>query len=249
MLDDPRIIANTKRWVEGIIANQKPDGFFGPERLRPRPDSDADIWPHLVAADVVHSYYEHSGDKRAFEFLRRFLRWQSAQSAKYFAGGFGALRAADNLYTVHWLYNRTGEPWLLDLARKIHDNAARYTPDLPTLHNVNLAQGIREPGQFWMQSGDPKHLATVEATYGSIISRFGQFAGGGFAGDEAIRPEHTDPRQGFETCGIVEMMRTHEIMARISGEATWADRADVMGVFPPKIHIRVLEDTSVKWTK
>ncbi len=226
VLQDPRIIAESRRWIEGIMANQKPDGFFGPERLRPKPDGDNDPWPHMLVADVVHSYYEYSGDKKAFEFLSRFFKWQSEQKPKYFQSGWGALRWADNLYLVYWLYNQTGEPWLLDLARKIHDNSANYTDNLPTLHNVNLAQGIREPGEFWMQSGDRKHLSAVESNYESIMSRFGQFPGGGFAGDENVRPTQTDPRQGFETCGIVEFMHTHEMMTRISGDPVWADRAE-----------------------
>lgn len=58
------------------------------------------------------------------------------------------------------------------------------------------------------------------------MGRFGQFPGGGFAGDENIRPAFTDPRQGFETCGIVEYMHTHEMMTRISGNPLWADRTE-----------------------
>jgi hypothetical protein len=58
------------------------------------------------------------------------------------------------------------------------------------------------------------------------MSRYGQFPGGGFAGDEAARPGFGDPRQGFETCGIVEFMASHEMLSRITGDPIWADRVE-----------------------
>ena len=82
---------------------------------------------------------------------------------------------------------------------------------------MNLAQGIREPAEYWMLDGEPKYLAATETNYDTIMGTWGQFAGGGFAGDENIRQEYYDPRQGFETCGIVEFMHTFEMMTRISG--------------------------------
>jgi hypothetical protein len=58
------------------------------------------------------------------------------------------------------------------------------------------------------------------------MSTYGQFPGGGFAGDEIARPGYSDPRQGFETCGIVEFMASHELMHRITGNPVWADRVE-----------------------
>ena len=157
---------------------------------------------------------------------RKFFNWQNQQDTKYFKTGWGALRWADNLYLVYWLYNQTGDKKLLDLAQKIHDNSANYVNNLPNGHNVNIAQGIREPAEYWMQTGDLTHLQAVENNYQNVMQRFGQVPGGGFAGDENTRPGQDDPRQGFETCGIVEYMHTHEIMTRISGSPRWADRAE-----------------------
>ncbi|BCM90639.1 hypothetical protein IAD21_02496 [Abditibacteriota bacterium] len=226
VLKDPKMLAATQKWVDAIIANQKPDGYFGPDRMRPAADGGGDPWAHMLMLDVVHSNYEYTGNQRAFDFLTRFFKWQNAQPPKYFQSGWGALRWADNLNIVYWLYNHTGDANLLDLAKKIHDNSANYTNNLPNGHNVNLAQGIREPGEYWMQSGASTDLSAVENDYQKIMSQFGQVPGGGFGGDENTRPGYGDPRQGFETCGIVEYMHTHEMMTRISGDPLWADRAE-----------------------
>jgi hypothetical protein len=51
-------------------------------------------------------------------------------------------------------------------------------------------------------------------------------AGGGFGGDENCRPGYADPRQGFETCGIVELMQSCEILAQVLGDPIWADRCE-----------------------
>ena len=116
--------------------------------------------------------------------------------------------------------------FLLDLVRKIHANSANWVNNLPTLHNVNVAQGFREPAQYWMLSGDAAHRSAAYNNYNAIQTSYGQFPGGGFAGDENVRPGFTDPRQGFETCGIVEYMLSHELLTRITGDAVWSDRVE-----------------------
>src|SRR5262249_17324935 len=103
---------------------------------------------------------------------------------------------------------------------------ANWVNNIPTLHNVNIAQGFREPAQYWMLSGDPAHRAAAYQNYDAVQGTFGQFPGGGFAGDENARPGFTDPRQGFETSAIVEYILSHEILTRITGAAVWGDRVE-----------------------
>ena len=75
-----------------------------------------------------------------------------------------------------------------------------------------------------MQAKDKKYLHSAERNYQTVMSQYGQFPGGGFAGDENCRPGHGDPRQGFETCGIVEFMHSFEMLTKISGDPLWSDR-------------------------
>jgi hypothetical protein len=138
----------------------------------------------------------------------------------------GTWRWGDTIDVVCWLYNRTGAGFLLDLVRKIHQYSANWVNNIPTPHNVNITQGFREPAQYWVLTGDPYHRTATYNDYNTIQSRFGQFPGGGFAGDENYREGFTDPRQGFETCGIVEYMLSHEILTRITGDAVWGDRTE-----------------------
>ena len=60
-------------------------------------------------------------------------------------------RGGDNLISIYWLYNHTGDAFLLELAEKIHRNTADWTKStsLPNWHNVNIAQCFREPATYY----------------------------------------------------------------------------------------------------
>jgi hypothetical protein len=175
---------------------------------------------------ALRSAYEYSGNSAIITLLANYFAFLSRQPAAAFSSGWGATRWGDTIDVLHWLYDRTGDASLLDLVTKIHANSANWVGGLPSLHNVNIAQGFREPAQYWVSSGDAAHRAATYTRYADVMGSYGQFPGGGFAGDENARPGYADPRQGFETCGIVEYMASHEILHRITGDPVWADRIE-----------------------
>ena len=226
VLGDARITALATKWIHSIMASQSPDGWFGPKNLRTSLDGGPDMWPHMPILNALQSYQEYTGDTHVFTFLTKYFQFQDQVPAGQFIKSWAGVRWGDNIETIHWLYNRTGGTWLLDLARRIHENSADYTNSIPTWHNVNLSQGFREPAQYWLQSKDQKHLDATYHNYDKVMDMYGQFAGGGFAGDENCRAGFGDPRQGFETCGIVELMHSFEMLTRLSGDPLWADRCE-----------------------
>jgi beta-L-arabinofuranosidase (glycosyl hydrolase family 127)/glycosyl hydrolase family 127 (putative beta-L-arabinofuranosidase)/F5/8 type C domain-containing protein len=227
VLKDPTIIAHAHRWIDRVLASQDPDGYFGPRANKTGLEGKPDLWPHMVMLNVLQSFYEYSQDPRVLPFMTRYLKWLNAQPPETFGRGYWPkIRFGDNIESAYWLYNRTGEAWLLDLGKKIHENMARWDTGVINWHNVNLAQGFREPGVYYMQARDEKLLDAAERNYQTIMGLYGQFPGGGFAGDENCRPGHGDPRQGFETCGIVEFMHSFEMLIKISGSPLWADRCE-----------------------
>jgi len=229
VLKDETIIRNARKWVDAVLASQQADGWFGPLANRTGLKGKPDLWPHMVMCNVLQSFYEYSQDDRVVPFLTRYFKWLNTQpGANFGAGYWPQIRFGDNIESIYWLYNRTGEPWLLELAKKIHDNMARWDSGVINWHNVNIAQGFREPGVYYQQGRDPKLLQAAEKNYETVMGMYGQFPGGGFAGDENCRPGYTDPRQGFETCGIVEFMHSFEMLAKISGNPLWADRCEDM---------------------
>src|SRR5262249_17977277 len=142
------------------------------------------------------------------------------------AGYWPKMRAGDNLESVFWLYNRTGDKWLLDLADKIHKGAARWTDGVIDWHGVNLSQGFREPAVWFVQARDRRFLDAAQRNYQTLLGIYGQFPGGGYGADENCRKGYTDPHQGCETCSWVELMHSFEMLTKTSGSPLWADRCE-----------------------
>ena len=227
VLKDEKIIAAARKWIDAVLASQQPDGYFGPCIDKTGLEGKPDIWPHMLMLNVLQSFHEYTGDARVLPLLLRYHQWLNAQPPETFGLGFWPkMRFGDNLETVYWLYNRTGQPWLLDLAKKIHGNMARWDVDVACGHNVNIAEGFREPAEYYMQAKDVRLLQAVERNYQKVMGRYGQFPGGGFDGDENIMEGHVDPQGGIETCGVVEFMHSFEMLTKISGNPLWADRCE-----------------------
>ncbi|MFB0614740.1 RICIN domain-containing protein [Streptomyces sp. AGS-58] len=223
---DAAALATASTWMDGVLANQAADGYFGPSRLRTSLAGHVDLWPHMPMLHALRSFAEYSGDSRVVPFLTRYFAYVHAQPAAVFSDGWGTWRWGDTIDVVYWLYNRTGDAFLLDLVRKIHANSARWADGVVNGHNVNFAQGFREPAQYWVLSADAADRSATYRDYATMQDAYGRFPGGGFAGDETVRAGCGDPRQGFETCGIVEYMLSHEILTRITGDPVWGDRTE-----------------------
>jgi len=229
VLGNERVIALATQWINGILASQQPDGWFGPTNLRTSLDGGPDMWPHMPVLEALRSFHEYNSDPRVLTFLTKYFGFQKAVAASnpgQFNKSWAGVRWGNNLDSILWLYNRTGDAWLLDLATTIHKNSADYVNGIPTWHNVNLAQGFREPAEYGLIARDPKYLAATERVYDTVMEMYGQFPGGGFAGDENCRAGYHDPRQGFETCGIVELMQSFEILTLMTGDPKWSDRTE-----------------------
>ncbi len=227
VLGDEAIIKEARRWIEAALVSQRDDGWFGPRSLLTSLDGKADLWPNMLMLNVLQSFYEQSGDPRVLPFMTKYFRWElNYPEQNFMAGYWPKIRAGDNLESVYWLYNRTGDKWLLDLSEKIHRCTANWTSGVINWHGVNISQGFREPGVFYQQANDPKFLAAAERNYHGVMDLYGQVPGGGFGADENCRPGYTDPRQGFETCSMVEFMHSFEMLTKISGEPRWADRCE-----------------------
>ncbi len=227
VLGDQRIIDEAKEWIDAVIASQRDDGYFGPRSNLTRIDGTPDVWPNMIMLNALQSYYEFSGDPRVPKLMGRYFRWQAQIPEDEFLRPFWQQqRAADNLASVYWLYNRTGQGWLLDLAKKIHRNTADWTQGVANWHGVNIAQAFRGPANYFVQSKNPVHLNATERNYREVMQRYGRVPGGMFGADEVCRPGYTGPRQAAETCTMVEFMLSFEMLLKITGDTKWADRCE-----------------------
>lgn len=235
LLRDPDMIRTAGKWVEAILRSQQPDGFFGPVENK----AAGDLWPNMVALFCLQSYYEFTGDRRVPEFMSRYFRYELGLPEEMFLpGSWQKLRGGDNLESVYWLFNRTGDKSLLELGRKVFRRTSDWTSPILTperdrnseassfYHGVNIAMGFRQPAVYYQQTGDPSLIEAVERNYRQVMEAYGQQPGGMFGADENIRPGRNDPRQGAETCTMVELMYSFESLLKITGRAVYADRCE-----------------------
>ena len=230
MKGDEKMLEETKLWIEAILASQREDGWFGP--LIHHEKTGNDYWPNMLVLFTLQNYYDATGDKRVIDFMTKYFKYELAQpDGKIIASYWENMRGGDNLYSVYWLYNRTGEAWLLDLATKLDRCTANWKMGntLPNWHVVNIAQGFREPATYAMQSKDPAHTEATYFNFNHVRDIYGQVPGGMYGADENARKGYDDPRQGAETCSMAEQMTSDGILTCITGDVFWADNCeDVM---------------------
>jgi DUF1680 family protein len=235
LLKDAAMRKETERWLVQAFNSQARDGYFGPADNR----AARDLWPNMVMLAALQSFYEATGDRRVLSLMSRYFQFEFHLAAEdLLPESWQKLRGGENLESVYWLYNRTGESFLLDLARKLFARTSDWRSPILTpardqnwvessfYHGVNIAMGFRQPGVYYQQARDRTYLEAVERNYRQVMGRYGRQPGGMFAADENIRPGKDDPRQGAETCTMVEFMASFESLLKITGESSWADRAE-----------------------
>ncbi|MDR2921208.1 MAG: glycoside hydrolase family 127 protein [Tannerella sp.] len=226
LMNDESMLKETKFWIGNILNSQREDGNFGPVVLN---DGKQDFWPNMIVLWIMQSYYEYTNDQRIIDFISKYCNYLLTVPDEDFLYSYWEnSRGGDNLWSVAWLYNRTHDDKLLELAEKIHRNTADWTKstELPNWHNVNIAQCFREPATYYLFSKDSAMLAASYNVQSLIRRAFGQVPGGMFGADENARIGFFDPRQGTETCAFVEQMASDEIMLLITGDTYWADHCE-----------------------
>lgn len=237
ILHDTALIAKTKPFIEWTLNSQQPDGYFGPARDYPEEpglqrDNCRDWWPHMVMLKVLQQYYSATLDKRVIRLMTNYFRYQLGDLPKEPLDHWtfwARYRAGDNLQAVLWLYNITGDAFLLRLADLLHSQTFDYTraflhtPLLSTpgaIHGVNLAEGMKEPVIYYQQHPEQQYLDALDKGLADL-RRFDGMPYGLFGADESIHGNAAT--QGSELCTAVEMMFTLESMIRVTGKVSYAD--------------------------
>lgn len=240
ILKDEELIAKTKPWIEWALNSQQSDGYFGPSKdYGPEDgiqrDNSRDWWPKMVMLKVLKQYYMATGDKRVIKLLTGYFKYQLKELPQNPLDKWtfwAKLRAGDNLMAIYWLYNITGDKFLLDLADLLHKQTYDFThsflhTDLlstaGSIHGVNLAQGMKEPIIYFQQHPDAKYTKALKKGFNDL-TRFNGMAHGLFGGDESLHGNN--PTQGSELCTAVEMMFTLESALEITGDIDYADRLE-----------------------
>ncbi len=241
LLDDKRLIEKAQKWIDPILASARPDGWFGPAK-------NQDRWPLAVGLKVLKSYYEGSKDPRALEVIKKYFTYLAQNKPDWPDKEWRGVRAMENAVVGYWLFRQTGDTAILSTIRSIEENSRSWKEQFTTFpwdslaaregripkiwdavgltaHVVNVAMGVKYPGIYSQQSGDPGDLEASLAGIAKLDDHHGQ-VGGRFSGDEHLSGQ--SPLQGTEMCAVVEYMYSLENLIEITGNIKLADRLETL---------------------
>ncbi|MGB9624018.1 MAG: beta-L-arabinofuranosidase domain-containing protein [Phycisphaerae bacterium] len=235
LLDDPKLQAKARPFLEWTLASRQPDGWFGPAKNKDR-------WPLAVALKVLMQYHEATGDPRVLPLMTRYFRYIKDTPPDWPDKDWRGVRAMENAVAAYWLYNRTGDADILAAADSIRTHSFDWTAHYLNFpytfealqrgikpnhlsHVVNNAMAIKHPGVWWELTGDERYRKGAGEAIRVLDEYHGQVAGR-FGGDEHLCGRN--PTQGTELCAVVEYMFSLEILVEIFGDAAFADRLEML---------------------
>ena len=238
LLDDGALKTRITSYVNYIVTHQRGDGWFGPYPL------DAvtkryDMWAILLINKVLVQYHDATGDDRALQSSLRSMRAMLAGLDATPLYGWGRFRWFEGLVPALYAYERTGEPWLLDLARKLRAQGVDFeavmaTDDVRaptprhglwkwTKHVVNMGMATKAAALSWRIDQRPSDRTFASRMVELLDQYHGQVTGM-FSGDECLAGKN--PLQGSELCAVVEYMYSLEHLTAVFGDGAFADRLE-----------------------
>ena len=223
-------------YLDYILKHQHEDGWLGP-RMEEKAEA-ADLWSQLLALKMLVVYHDASGDGRVEGAVARALRKLDFHIDGAPLWKWGQFRWFEGLIAIWWLYERTGEKWLVDLAVKLHAQGFDWTAffgDWPLTgptargrwnfagHVVNNAMAVKAGPLWWRLTGEEKDRDSARAMMAKLDAHHGMVTGV-FSGDECLAGK--SPVQGTELCAVVEYMYSLELLLSIVGDAAFGDRLE-----------------------
>lgn len=242
LLDDDRLKAKAQKFIEWTLTHQLADGMIGPA-------TNNDWWPRMVMCKALAQYEEATGDPRVVPVLTRYFAHQLEALPGRPLRDWGRFRWQDNALVVIWLYNRTGDPKLVELAKLLHAQGFDWqrsfadfrfteavTPETIKLdqnsglgdsaltsHGVNNGQALKAAPVWSVVTGAAADRAGIHEMLAKL-DRYHGLPNGMFSCDEHFAGRN--PSQGSELCTVVEEMFSLEQSLAILGDAVLGDRLE-----------------------
>jgi hypothetical protein len=240
-LDDARLKAKAQRFVDWTLDHARPEGPFGPA-------TNDDWWPRMVMLKALTQYQEATNDPRVIPVMNNYYRYQIATLPKRPLRDWGRYRWQDEVLSVLWLYNRTGDQQLLHLAELLkqqgYDWQAQFADFHYTepctlaylglrpggnndramqTHGVNNAQALKA-SPLWSLISGSKQDREAFARQLALLDEYHGLPNGMFSADEHLAGR--DPSHGTELCTVVETMFSLEHALAVLGDASIGDRLE-----------------------
>jgi hypothetical protein len=242
LLPGSALAQRVKEKVAFVVEHQQEDGWLGPRQMVVHAGAAAapryDLWAQFLALKALVQYHDATGDTAVARAVERNLRCIAALLDRQTLHDWGQARWFEALIAVQWLYERSGEHWLLDLAETLSAQGFDWSGFFErwpfrepphrgrwtfASHVVNNAMAIKAPGLRWRHSADARDRAAVYAMIEALDRSHGM-ATGMFTGDECLAGR--DPTRGTELCAVLEYQYSLEVLVGLFGDPRLADRLE-----------------------
>lgn len=128
-LENDALKAEATRRVEAILDTQEESGWFGPAQTR-------DYWPRILALRALRLYFEATADRRVLKFMDAFFKYQYRTHATHPLNDMAVARGGENILLALWMYNLTGQNYLLELCRRLREQTLDWPNYFHTFPNT-----------------------------------------------------------------------------------------------------------------
>ena len=233
LLENDDMITRAKKYIDAIIANQKPDGWICPCADDQR--AHYDTWATLLITKVLTVYYQCSNDERIPAVVYKTLKnyYELLKDKKISLFGWGKYRWFEGFIAIDFLYKFYKENWIIELAKILKRQGIEYN-ELTDLwkrplnvwkmetHLVNICMCLKYEAISSEILGE-EYCDYAEKLYG-ILHEYNGTPTETFTGDECL--SGLSPIQGTELCSVTELMYSYELLYAYTGDKKWAERLE-----------------------
>ena len=235
LLGDEDLIARAKRYIDGMLAWQREDGWICP--IVEGTLEQQDTWIVQLVTKLLTVYYECSGDERIPDVLYKVLKnyYELLKAGAIHLFRWGAYRWYETFIAINFMYERCGEEWLRDLGRILKEQGVDYEEKTELwkrpinkwtmdTHIVNLAMMLKSEAVSYEMLGE-EYTDKAERLR-AFLDRYNGTPVALFTGDECL--SGLSAIQGTELCAVAEQMYTYELLYAYTGDAKWAELLEIL---------------------
>lgn len=245
-------IEKAKKWVEWTIKSQRKNGDFGPTYRIDGFDKTL-FWPKFVMLKVLISYYENTGKQEILEMMSSYFSFCNEILDEFKMSAWSEARGGDFVYTILWLYEKTHEEFLLELAEKVDkqtldwselfNNFAYVRPTSYYFNFNTIYKNSNRNNLYDMMRFHATHIVNVTMALKQPlmcykISGNKKYMDSVYKGIKNLNKYHGQvtgifsgdehlsglkPTQGSELCSVVEYMFSLQLLLEATGDPIFAD--------------------------
>ena len=221
LLGDRAALEKAKAVIYGVVNNKDSDGYLGPKFMKET--NGWNRWPHVVFFRACIAYCEYTNDKTVERaMVEHYLKSPCDYAYK---------RDVNNVEIMLWLYGRTGNKELLNLAEKSYrdynigcDNdvcdKVALSDKKPYAHGVTYCEYSKLGAILYLHTKNNEYLKASKSALDKAKKLF-MLPGGCLCSDEFLISD--DYMESYETCVISDFTWALYYLAKATGDVKYYD--------------------------